>query len=220
MRVMKTMSKYKIILADDHDILRTGLKELINKEPTFEVVAEAGDGEELLDKLKFVKCDLIVLDLSMPELDGMVALKEIKKTYSKIKVIILTMQKDQEQFKQAMAHGALGYLHKADAYSQLLLAMKCVLKGGQFISPKIAQTIAEQTIRNVNDEGIPSLEIFTKKEKEVLKLLAKGLAGKNIASELNISIRTVETHRFNLTNKLGIKTTAGLTQYAISKALI
>lgn len=214
------MSNYKIILADDHDILRTGLKELINKEPAFEVVAEAGDGEELLTKLKSFKCDLVVLDLSMPELDGIAALKEIKKRYPKIKVIILTMQKDQEQFKQAMAHGALGYLHKGDAYSQLLLAIKCVLKGNQFISPKVAQTIAEKTIRNVKDEGMPSLEIFTKKEIEVLKLLAQGLAGKNIASQLSISTRTVETHRFNLTNKLGIKTTAGLTQYAISKGLI
>ena len=214
------MFKHKIILADDHEILRTGLKELINKEPSLEVTAEAGDGEELLTRLKSFKCDLIVLDLSMPELDGIAALKEIKKKYPKIKVIILTMQKDQEQFKQCMVHGALGYLHKADAYEQLLIAIKSVLRGKKFISPKIAQAIAERTIRDVNEEDVPSLEILSKKEKEVLKLIAKGLAGKNISSQLNISIRTVETHRFNLTNKLGIKSTAGLTQYAISKNLI
>ena len=214
------MFKHKIILADDHEILRTGLKELINKEPSLEVTAEAGDGEELLTRLKSFKCDLIVLDLSMPELDGIAALKEIKKKYPKIKVIILTMQKDQEQFKQCMVNGALGYLHKADAYEQLLIAIKSVLRGKKFISPKIAQAIAERTIRDVNEEDVPSLEILSKKEKEVLKLIAKGLAGKNISSQLNISIRTVETHRFNLTNKLGIKSTAGLTQYAISKNLI
>ena len=130
------------------------------------------------------------------------------------------MQKDQEQFKRAMAQGASGYLHKGDAYGQLILAINCVLKGKKFISPKLSQGIAERMIRDVDRDDIPSLEILTPKEKEVLRLLAKGLAGKNVASQLNISIRTVETHRFNLTSKLGIKTTAGLTQYAISKGLI
>ncbi len=214
------MSLYKIILADDHEILRTGLKNLIDKESSFKVVAEAKDGEELLNKLKSVKGDLIVLDLSMPNMDGITSLKEIHVRYPKIKILVLTMQKDNEHFRHAMACGASGYILKDDAYEQLILAIKLILKGKQFVSPSVATLLTDKYIRSLDDVETPSLEILTKRELQVLKLITSGLANKNIAFRLKLSVRTVETHRANLSDKLGIKNTAGLVKYAIAKGLI
>lgn len=214
------MSKYKVILADDHDLVRAGLKSLIEKEDTFEIVGEADDGEKLLDLLKTIKCDLVVTDISMPHMDGLTAVKVIKKKYPKIKILILSMLKDYEHFKQAIANGASGYLLKEDASYQLTLAMSTVLQGKEYFSPNVSKVLTDRLIRSVDEEDMPSLEILTKKETEVLKLVTQGLANKNIAQKLKISIRTVETHRSNLTNKLGIKSTAGLVKYAISKGLV
>ena len=214
------MAEHKIILADDHEILRAGLKSLINKEPFFRVVGEAGDGEELLSQLKSVKCDLIVMDLSMPRVDGLAAIKEIRQKFPKIKILVLTMQKDHEHFKYAMTYGANGYLLKDDAYEQLVLAIKMILKGKKFVAPSVATLEAERFIRSLDETDMPSMEILSKREKEILKFVAGGFPNKSIASKLKISIRTVETHRANLTNKLGIKNTAGLVKYAFSKGLI
>lgn len=214
------MAECKIILADDHEILRAGLKSLINKEPFFKVVGEACDGQELLNQLKEVKCDLIIMDLSMPRMDGLSAIKDIRQKFSRIKILVLTMQKDHEHFKHAMTYGAHGYLLKDDAYEQLVLAIKMILKGKKFISPSVATLETERFIRSLDEADIPSLEILSKRETEILKLVAGGLPNKLIASKLKISIRTVETHRANLTNKLGIKNTASLVKYAFSKGLI
>ena len=214
------MADYKIILADDHAILRAGLRSLINKEPAFKVAGEAGDGEELLDQLKSIKADLIVMDLSMPRVDGLAAIKEIRQKFPKIKILVLTMQKDHEHFKRAMMYGANGFLLKDDAYEQLVLAVKMILKGKKFVSPSVATLETERFIRSLDETDAPSLEILSKREKEILKLIARGLPNKAIAVRFKISIRTVETHRANLTNKLGIKNTAGLVKYALSKGLL
>lgn len=214
------MAECKIILADDHAILRTGLKSLINKEPRFKVVGEAGDGEALLAQLKSIKADLIVVDLSMPRMDGLAAIKEIRHKFPRIKILVLTMQKDHEHFKHAMMYGAHGFLLKDDAYEQLILAIKMILKGKKFISPSVATLETERFIRSLDETDVPSLEILSKREKEILKLVAQGLPNKTIAVKLKISIRTVETHRANLSNKLGIKNTAGLVKYALAKGLL
>lgn len=214
------MADYKIILADDHAILRAGLRSLINKEPAFKVAGEAGDGEELLDQLESIKADLIVMDLSMPRMDGLAAIKEIRQKFPKIKILVLTMQKDHEHFKRAMMYGANGFLLKDDAYEQLVLAVKMILKGKKFVSPSVATLETERFIRSLDETDAPSLEILSKREKEILKLVARGLPNKAIAVRFKISIRTVETHRANLTNKLGIKNTAGLVKYALSKGLL
>ena len=211
---------YNIILADDHAIFRAGLKGLLDKDPQFKVTAEAQNGKDLLSKLRSAKCDLIVLDLSMPEMDGISALKAIRQKYPRVKILVLTMQKDVEHFKHAMAAGAGGYLLKDDAYEQLPLAVKVVLKGKKYISPVIAELTTDRFIRSLDDLEGPSLEILTKRELEILKLIANSSFNKNIAARLKISIRTVESHRANLSNKLGIKNTAGLVKYAISKGLV
>lgn len=209
----------KIALVDDHKIFRTGLKNLIDREPFFKVAAEAKDGEELLDRLKAVKCDLVVLDLSMPNMDGMTAIKELRQRFPKLKILVLTMLKDNEHFRHAMVLGASGYILKDDAYEQLILGMKIILKGKKFVSPAMSAVLTDRYIRSIEEVEDPSSEILTQREKQILKLVAGGLANKTIASRLKISARTVETHRANLSNKLGIKNTAGLVKFAISKGL-
>lgn len=210
----------RIILADDHEMFRSGLKGLLQKEDQIKVVAEAQDGEVLLEKLAVARAECVILDLSMPNMDGLTTLKEIRKTFPDLKTIILTMQKDVEHFKHAMSAGANGYVLKDSAYEQLVMAIKVVMKGKNYISPSISNMITEQFVRSMGETDVPSLEILTQREKEILSLIAQGKANKNIASELNISIRTVETHRSRLIHKLNIKTPAGLVKYAISKGLI
>ena len=196
----------RITLADDHEMLRAGLKGLLEKEPDFKVVAQAKDGEDLLEKLVSIKTDCVVIDLSMPNKDGLTTLKEIRKKFPKIKALVLTMQKDAEHFKHAMTAGACGYILKDSAFDQLVMAIKIIMKGKKFISPTISNLIAEQYVRSMEqDNDIPSLEILTAREKEILCRIAEGKANKNIALLLKISIRTVETHRSNLIQKLGLK---------------
>ncbi len=211
----------RIILADDHEMLRVGLKGLLEKEPDFRVVAQAKDGEDLLEKMVSTKTDCVVMDLSMPHLDGLATLKEIRKKFPKTRILVLTMQKDAEHFKHAMSSGACGYILKDSAFDQLVMAIKIIMKGKRFISPDISNLIAEQYVRSMDPEGdAPSLGILTLREKEILRRIAEGKANKNIAASLKISIRTVETHRSNLIQKLGLKTPASLVKYAIAKGLI
>lgn len=210
---------YRIILADDHQILRAGLKDLIEKDKAFKVVGQANDGDELLSLMDSVKCDLIIMDLSMPNRDGMQAIREVRAKFPKVKVLVLTMQKDQEHFKHAMAHGASGYVLKEDAYEQLVMAVKMVLRGKKFVSPTISKLLTDYYVRSLDEAESSSLDILTKREQQILQFIGSGMANKNIASMLKLSIRTVETHRANLGHKLGIKTTAGLVKYALSKGL-
>jgi DNA-binding NarL/FixJ family response regulator len=212
--------KTKIIIADDHAIVRVGLKDLVQKDPSLTVVAEAQDGQELLERLSSHRCDLVVADISMPNMDGLTAVKEIHRKYPKVKVLILSMLKDYQHFKELMAHGASGYLVKDDAPEQLVIAIKTILKGNKFVSPSVSKVLVDHQLRSLDDGEIPALEILTGREQQVLTMIAKGLANKNIAAKLKISIRTVEHHRSNLTDKLGFKTPSALVKYAIDKGLV
>ena len=214
------MAKSRIIIADDHAIVRVGLKELVQKDPSLAVIAEAKDGQALLDLLSLHKCDLVVADISMPNMDGLTALKEIHRKYPKVKVLILSMLKDYQHFKEVMAGGASGYMVKDDAAEQLVLAIKMILRGNKFVSPSVSKVLVDRQIRSIDDGEIPSLEILTRREQQILTMIAKGMANKNIASKLKISIRTVEHHRANLTDKLGFKTPSSLVNYALAKGLI
>lgn len=214
------MAKNKIIIADDHPLVRVGLKELINRDPGLTVAGEAEDGQKLLELLSRAKCDLIVVDISMPRMDGLAAIKEIHKQYPGIKILVLSMLKDYQHFQQIMAHGAAGYMVKDDASDLLVSAIKMILKGKKYVSPSVTTMLVDRQLRAIEDGETPSLEILTQREKEILTMVAKGLANKNIASKLKISIRTVEHHRGHLTDKLGIKNTAALIRYALAKGLI
>jgi DNA-binding NarL/FixJ family response regulator len=156
----------------------------------------------------------------MPKMDGMAAIKSIRQMYPKIKIAVLTMLKDHEHFKHTITSGASGYLLKDDAYEEFIMACKMIMKGKQYISPSVASFVTERYLRSLDEAEDPVLDILTRREQQILGLVAQGIANKNIAAKLNISIRTVETHRSNFSNKLGIKNTAGLVKYAISKGLV
>lgn len=210
----------RIVLADDHKIFRAGLKSLIDKEPGFRVVGQADNGENLLAILRATPCDLVVLDLSMPKLDGIAALKILRGAFSKIKVLVLTMIRDKEHLKHAMDAGARGYVLKEEAFEQLLRAIKTVSKDKNYISQSAATLDEPGNERFAQPGEDPCPEILTSREREILAGIVKGLANKNIAAQLKISVRTVETHRGHLTRKLGLKSTASLVKYAISKKII
>ena len=165
------MTKSKIILTDAHAVVREGLKNLIQKDPALTVVAEAQDGQELLDLLPSHKCDLIIMDISMPNKDGVTALKEIRRKYPKAKVLILSMLKDFQHFEEVMRHGASGYMVKDDAPDQLLLAIKTIIRGNKFVSPSVSKVLVDRQLRSVDDGEVPSLEILTKREQQVRAVL-------------------------------------------------
>ncbi len=214
------MSSTKIIIADDHGFIREGLKRFIEKEPSFSIVAEASDGKELLNKLKSHACDIIILDLSMPEMDGIEAIKQIRKEYPRVKILVLSMLKDYEHFEHAISGGADGFMAKDDACIQINFAIKKVLEGKKFVSSLVSTMLTDRYVRSLEEVSLPSLDILTKREKQVLELIACGMANKNIADKLKISIRTVANHRANLCEKLGFRTTAALVKYAITKGLV
>jgi len=213
------MTECRIIIVDDQRMFTEGLKALIHQDKRFKVVAQVDDCESLVSALKNNRCDLVIVEISMSNGDGLSIIREIRKRYSKIKILVLTMLKDHEHFKHAIANGASGYVLKEESFEQLLLAIKLVLKGKRFVSKEVATLITDRYVRSIEDFKIPSLEVLTKRELRVLELIAQGRANKNIASVLSLSTRTVETHRANLTNKLGIKSTAGLVKFAINKGL-
>lgn len=214
------MRECDIVLADDHAVVREGLKSLIGRRPGFRVVGEAGNGLELLAVLAATPCDLAVVDIAMPEMDGLTALKEIGRRHPGLKVLVLSMYVDFEHFKQAKSRGAAGYLDKNEAVGGLVPAIEAVLAGRFFVSPSVNALLADRQVRSMESGDNPSLEILTRRERQVLVWIAKGLANKNIAERMKISIHTVENHRAHLSAKLGLKNTVALVKYAIAKGLV
>ncbi|MCI5119699.1 MAG: DNA-binding response regulator [Candidatus Electrothrix sp. AUS4] len=197
------MKAYRIIIADDHSLIRKGIKSLIAQEPGLEVIAEAADGQELMEVLRKIYPDMVILDISMPRLSGMEALGKIHRLYPDIRVLMLTMQSNVQYCCHAIVAGAHGYLLKDDSDTELLPAIRRIRQGKDYMSPQLALEIPE---------GIRSTaEIqLTPREKQVLKLLVDGLTTKQIAEKLFISPRTVDQHRSNLLKKFGKKKTVDL----------
>ena len=203
------------MLADDHVLIRQGLKKLIEENKSLEVVAEAGDGLELLDVLDTLVPDLIILDISMPQLRGIEVINEAKRLCPKVKILMITMHKSEQYFLCAMSAGADGYL-----LNELLTAIERVMHEDLYISPHLMEEFSDDLIRSYREKGIFPCETLTNREIEVLKLVAEGLTSKEIAELLSISIRTVEHHRANLLKKLNLKNTADLIKHAIQNGFI
>lgn len=214
------MVRTKIVLADDHVLIRQGLKKLIEENRALEVVGEAGDGLELLDVLETVVPDLIILDISMPQLRGIEVINEAKTICPKTKILMITMHKSEQYFLCAMSAGADGYLLKEDSDSELLTAIERVMHEDLYISPHLMEEFSDDLIRSYREKGIFPCEKLTNREIEVLKLVAEGLTSKEIAELLSISIRTVEHHRANLLKKLNLKNTADLIKHAVQNGFI
>jgi two-component system, NarL family, response regulator NreC len=214
------MAKCKIVLADDHALIRQGLKKLIEENKSLEVVGEAGDGLELLDVLDSITPDLIILDISMPHLRGVEVISEAKRLCPDVKILMITMHKSEQYFLCAMSAGADGYLLKEDSDNELLVAIDEVMNDIMYISPHLAEEFSDEVIKNYREKGIFPCETLTNREIEVLKHVAEGLTSKEIAEVLSISIRTVEHHRANLLKKLNLKNTADLIKHAIQNGFI
>jgi DNA-binding NarL/FixJ family response regulator len=214
------MESYRIVLADDHALFRHGMRKIINDVPGMEVIGEANDGLELLEMLRELTPHLVVLDISMPNLRGIEAAREIRSLYPRTKVLILTMHKNKEYLYHAIASGANGYLLKEDSDEELLLAIEMIFKGGTYVTRKLTGTMAQDLSRAISGKYPLASDSLTRRETEVLKFIVKGKTNAEIADILSISTRTVENHRANIMKKLNVKKTAELVRYAVDHGLV
>jgi len=213
------MSALRVVLADDHALVRAGIRMLLETLPDVEVVGEAGNGREALDLVKKLTPDVVILDISMTELGGLEALPRIAREFPSTKVLILSGHANEEYVLRALRSGAAGYLLKDAAAEELGLAIKAVAQDQTYLSPSVSRTVVESYLqRAAGDEG--PLEQLTERQREILQLIAEGRNTKEIADLLGIGIKTVETHRLQLMNRLDIHDVAGLVRYAIRTGLI
>ena len=212
--------KSTILLADDHSILRAGLRSILDNHPDFKVIAEADNGKDALQKSIALKPDLLLTDLSMPKTNGTECIRELKKRAPEVKVLVLTMHAGEEHIHAALNAGADGYILKDDSHDELIKAIKNILNGKTHLSPSICNNAINDYL-NVSKTNKPtaSWEILTHREREVIKLIAEGYRSKDIAEYLTISIKTVEKHRSNLMKKLDLHSVSSLTNYATQHGL-
>ncbi|MFI5354684.1 MAG: response regulator [Desulfobaccales bacterium] len=210
------MTPYQIVLCDDHVMLREGVRRVIEIRPDLKVAGELGDGLELLEFMKTADPDMVILDISMPNLHGIEATKEIKLTHPQVKVLILTMYKSAEHLMRAFSAGADGYLLKENAGSDLLAAIDKIRQGKTYVSPLITDLIGDMFVQK-KGRAPGSAAPLTTREIEVLTLLSEGKSSKEIAELLFISAMTVQNHRANIKKKLQVRKNADLVKYAIQK---
>lgn len=211
---------YRIVLVDDHTLVRQGIRKMIEAIGGLIVVGEACDGKELLNLLRLIPTDLVILDISMPRMRGIEATHELKRLFPHIKVLILTMFKDKELLREALISGADGYILKEDSDKELHIAIEKIRQGETYISPHLSEGLREDRYKIRQKASKDPLKTLTKREKEILRLIAEGKSSKEIACQLFISIRTVQNHRDHIRNKLGIKKVAELIRYAIHSGYV
>ena len=215
------MTSYRIVLADDHTLFRQGVRKIIEEVVDYKVVEEVSDGLALVELLKKLTPDMVILDISMPNLRGIEATRDIKKIHPDLKILILTMHKNKEYLYQAISAGAVGYLLKEDADTDLLYAIETIRQGKTYISPILSVGLRDDLVHIYQRSRSTSpFGPLTAREREVLKLIAEGRSSKDIAVFLHISVRTVQHHRANIMEKLSAKSTADLVKYAINNRYI
>jgi two-component system response regulator NreC len=207
----------RIVLADDHEILREGLRSLLEKNKDLKVVAEAENGREALRHALQCAPDVVVMDVSMPDLNGIEATRAIVGNEARVKVIGLSMHADKRFVSKMLQAGAVGYVLKDSAFQELSEAIETVLQDRVYLSPRLTQQVIKDYIRRLSEEDNPYA--LTPRESEVLQLIAEGRTTKQIADQLNVSVKTVETHRQQLMNKLNIHSIAELTKFAVREGL-
>jgi len=213
--------KKKIVIAEDHTILREGLKALLSSCNELEVIGEAEDGREAVKLASELEPDLMLMDLSMPRMNGIEAIKEIKKRNPEIKILVLTVYKTEEYVLASLQAGADGYILKEANHSEFLLAIKNVLMGKNYLSPEISGKVIEGYLKGQQHHAPVTIwDTLTSREREILKLVGEGYKNREIADDLCISLKTVEKHRENLMKKLDLHTASALTSYAIEKGLV
>jgi len=210
----------KVLLADDHTILREGLRMVLDAQPQITVVGEASDGREAVEMAETLRPDVVVMDIAMPNLNGLDATRQIKKRWPEIRVVILTMHENQQYLMQIVKAGATGAVLKRSAGTELLTAIKAAARGQSYFSPSIASMMLEDYRLRLRDEGIDDPEVLTEREREVLQLVAEGLTNQEIADALFVSIKTVQTHRSHIMEKLGVHDRTELVKYAIRTGMV
>ena len=215
------MRRIRILLADDHSIVRKGLRAQLQQDEQFEVVAEATDGREAVQLAESENPDVVIMDIAMPGLGGIEATAQIVKRNPKTSVVIFSMHADDIYLSRALAAGARGYLLKDGEDLDVARAVEAAAEGKPFFSPTIARILVEDYMRQLQMHGLQdSYDLLTEREKETLHLLAEGKSNKEVAQILNLSVYTVETHRSNIMEKLNLHTTAEIILYAVRKKLI
>lgn len=215
------MSRVRILLADDHAVVRKGLRFLLERQPEMEVVGEAANGREAVRLAEDLKPTVVVMDIGMPELNGIEAAAQIVKRDPRVSVIMLSVHSDETYLLRALSAGAKGYLLKDSAEDDLIRAVEVVAQGKPFFSPAIAETLLEDYMRYLQQRGLKdSYDLLTDREKQVLQLLAEGKTNKEVATLLNLSVYTVETHRTHIMQKLNLHNTAEIVLYAVRKKII
>jgi DNA-binding NarL/FixJ family response regulator len=213
------MKPVRVLLVDDHTLVRAGLRSLLEQIPAVQVVAEASNGREALSLIRAHLPNIVLMDLSMPGLNGLETLSRVTKIFPKVRVLILSMHASEEYVLQALNAGAAGYLLKGAEVAELKLAIKAVGMGDSYLSPPISkQVIANYLLRSSGKQS--GLEQLTPRQREVLQLIAEGQTTRKIAATLNISVKTAETHRAQLMERLGVADVAGLIRYAIKIGLV
>ncbi|MEO5926417.1 MAG: response regulator transcription factor [Bryobacteraceae bacterium] len=211
----------RILIADDHGIVRHGTRSLLEKQEDFEVVGEAEDGRAAVEMAEKLEPNIIVMDIAMPELNGLDAAAQIVRRHPEIGVIILSMHEEEDYLVRALSAGVRGYLLKDTAQVDLIHAVRSVARKKAFFSPAIAGMLADDFTRQMQKKGVAdSYELLTEREREVLQLLAEGKSNKEAATALHLSPYTVETHRNNLMQKLNLHNTAEVVLYAVRKKII
>jgi two-component system response regulator NreC len=215
------MSRIRILLADDHTLFRQGVRTLLASETDMEVVGEAPDGSAAAERAAELKPDVVLLDIGMPGLSSFETTRQIKRNRPETKVVFLTMYDDEDYLVEGMEVGANGYVLKDSPAPQLIAAVRDVYRGGSYLSPRmLSQLVDDFRTRVKTTDRTPRFATLTPREKEVLKMLAEGNSVKEVATQLNLSVKTVEAHKFNLMRKLDIHNKAHLVQYAIQKKVI
>lgn len=213
------MNLIRVLLADDHNLVSAGIRSLLEGLEDIRVVAEARDGREALGLIKTHRPDVVLMDIAMKGLNGLEATAQVKKEFPETHVVILSMHSSEEHVLQALRAGASGYLLKDSATLELELAVKMVMRGETYLSPPVSKHVIEGYIRRVSGEQHP-IDLLTPRQREILQLIAEGCSTKEIAARLQVSVKTVETHRAQLMERLKIHDIPGLVRYAIRIGLI
>lgn len=213
--------KIRVLIADDHDVVRAGLRFLLERQDDLEILGEAADGRQAVKLAEDLHPSVVVMDIAMPHLNGIDAAAQILHRDPDLKVIILSMYADEEFIVRALTAGIKGYLLKDSVQADLVRAVRAVAVGRSFFSPAIAQTLAEDYVRQLQSKGLEdSYDLLTDREREVLQSIAEGKSNKEVATLLNVSPYTVETHRTHLMQKLNLHNTAEIVLYAVRKKIV
>lgn len=216
-----TMAKLRVLLVDDHTVVRQGLRRILEADEDIEIVGESGDGRTAAEMVRRLHPNVVVMDIALPELNGIEATRQITKRSEGTKVLILTMHADDVYVRQSLKAGARGYLLKDSEDLDLLKAVKAVGRGGSFFSPLVSKVLLEGYLGDVAGQGVEdNLALLTDREREVLQLIAEGKTNKEIATLLTVSINTVETHRKHIMEKLDLHNTAEIVRFAVRKKIV